>query len=795
MVNKGITLSIRTITGSIANFTTTTELLYMISGSAELELRGQTTRLEAEDVLAINRGESFTLLPEQQCSLCCISIDPALIVENCGKYMELSCDSRKEEKDSYFILRQKLRQVMLDNLRNDGKQSFAYTKQFCDAADYLFREFGKDSERVGVGDIVPIKTNCRIEKIVEYIHNNYQEQITLTALANAFHISDSHLSRQMKLTMGIGFREYLCKVRLQHAVEDLLKTDKLVISIANDNGFPGISAFNKAFKDEFGVTPSAFRKDHAQEEQQDDNGAKKALLEDLEQIENEKSAETLTRNDLHITVDTQMARPCVKPWQNVVNVGSASDLLDPRMQKQILQLKEELHFTYVRVWGLFLEDMMVVVNQKNRTTYFKRIDEMLSFLLANNMIPFLQLGPKPRTKIGAVGETTYPQIKADKVVGQLSIGQWQLFLDDLMSHLLSKFGGQEVEKWIFEMWAPCWWDQGWENWYSEERFATVYHTIKRYIPSGMVGGCEFTECCHGERLAQTAKRWAELHVDPDFISFAVFPYEHKPGMVRAKWQAGKGYLRSLLNRIREEMEQAGLGDKKLFFTNWNMSISGRNLLNDSVYKGCYILENAMSVMEDVDMMAYWTVSDIYSEYVDTDAILFGGLGLVTIDGFHKPAYYALQFLNKLRSQLLNRGDNYIISCNQYGVYTIVYHNICELGYFAYLKNEAEFTFEDLNMVCEKTPPMHLEIKIQNVRNGIYNVRHQKVTKDYGSILDVWNSFGGFRELNAEDRAYINARSVPNREFSRIRVYNSVMDIAIDAASNEFGILEIMFQQK
>lgn len=795
MVNKGITLSIRTITGNVSNYTTTTELIYIIGGCAELELHGHITRLEVDDVLAINRGENYTLLPEHQCSFCCVSIDPAVIVENCGRYVELSCDSRKEDMESYYILRQKLRQAMLDNLRNDGKQSFSLAQKICDTADFLFREFGRDSGQTGVGNIVPMKTDGRIEKIVEYIHNNYQEQITLSALADAFHISDSHLSRQMKLTMGIGFREYLCKVRLQHAVEDLLRTDKLVISIANDNGFPGISAFNKAFKDEFGVTPSVFRKDHIQVEQQDDERVKKTILESLEKIEKEKATEIVVKNELRIEVDTGTARPYSKPWQSVVSVGSASDLLDPRMQKQLLQLKKELKFTYVRVWGLFLENMMVVVNEKNRTAYFKRIDEMLSFLIANNMIPFLQLGPKPRSRIGIVGKNAYPQITADKVVGQLSIGQWQLFLDEFMSHLLSKFGGQEVEKWVFEMWAPCWWDGGWENWYNEERFATVYHTVKRYVPSAMVGGCEFTECCHGESLAQIADRWRELRIDPDFISFAVFPYEYTQDMDKAKWLAGKGYMRSLLNRIREEMRQAGFEDKKLFFTNWNMSISCRNLLNDSVYKGCFLLENVMTAMENVDVMAYWTVSDLYSEYVDTDSILFGGLGLVTVDGFHKPAYYALQFLNKLRSQLLDYGDNYIISCNQYGVYTIVYHNICELSYYAYLKNEAEFTFEDLSMVCEKTLPMHLKVRLRNVRNGVYNIRHQKVTKDHGSILDVWNSFGGFTELDAEDRAYINTSSVPNREFKRIRVYDGVMDIDVEASANEFGILEIMFLQK
>lgn len=52
------------------------------------------------------------------------------------------------------------------------------------------------------------------------------------------------------------FSEYLTRVRLRQATRDLGETGRRIATVATDNGFPDVKAFNKAF----GRTPSAYRR-------------------------------------------------------------------------------------------------------------------------------------------------------------------------------------------------------------------------------------------------------------------------------------------------------------------------------------------------------------------------------------------------------------------------------------------------------------------------------------------------------------------------------------------------------
>ena len=63
-----------------------------------------------------------------------------------------------------------------------------------------------------------------------------------------------------KKNYGMSFADYLTNVRLHHAVDQLLYTDIPITRIVYDNGFSSVALFNKAFKKEYGETPSAVRK-------------------------------------------------------------------------------------------------------------------------------------------------------------------------------------------------------------------------------------------------------------------------------------------------------------------------------------------------------------------------------------------------------------------------------------------------------------------------------------------------------------------------------------------------------
>jgi len=66
---------------------------------------------------------------------------------------------------------------------------------------------------------------------------------------------------------------------------------------------------------------------------------------------------TAARNMGLIAVDAQDAEEYSKNWCKIINIGRAEVLLDSNMQQQLLTMKEELGFSYVRIWNIFVEDM------------------------------------------------------------------------------------------------------------------------------------------------------------------------------------------------------------------------------------------------------------------------------------------------------------------------------------------------------------------------------------------------------------------------------------------------------
>ena len=100
----------------------------------------------------------------------------------------------------------------------------------------------------------------RIQKVMNYVEEHYQEPVTLCQVAAHFNLSMEYLARDFKKHTGSTFREYLDKVRLNHAFELLYGTDYSMLEVAMMSGFADVRSFIKSFKKEHGMTPYQFKK-------------------------------------------------------------------------------------------------------------------------------------------------------------------------------------------------------------------------------------------------------------------------------------------------------------------------------------------------------------------------------------------------------------------------------------------------------------------------------------------------------------------------------------------------------
>lgn len=103
------------------------------------------------------------------------------------------------------------------------------------------------------------ENDAQINFVISRILENYADEFCVADLAEELGQSESHFSRFFKQATGNTFTDFLTRVRITHACQLLMETDRQITLICYETGFNNISNFNRRFHDIKGVTPSAFR--------------------------------------------------------------------------------------------------------------------------------------------------------------------------------------------------------------------------------------------------------------------------------------------------------------------------------------------------------------------------------------------------------------------------------------------------------------------------------------------------------------------------------------------------------
>lgn len=99
----------------------------------------------------------------------------------------------------------------------------------------------------------------RLNRIINYIQENYMHKIFLKDLAANENLDMYYLSHFIKKQLGISFQQYLNKIRLEKAVHLLMQTDRKQIDICIESGFSDYRYLCKMFIKEYGCTPSQYK--------------------------------------------------------------------------------------------------------------------------------------------------------------------------------------------------------------------------------------------------------------------------------------------------------------------------------------------------------------------------------------------------------------------------------------------------------------------------------------------------------------------------------------------------------
>lgn len=99
----------------------------------------------------------------------------------------------------------------------------------------------------------------RIDKIMEFVNQNFSQNITLGDAARIAGMTEVSFSRFFKLRTGKTFVDTLNEIRLGHASRMLIDTTQSINEIAYKCGFNNMSNFNRIFKKKKNTTPKDFR--------------------------------------------------------------------------------------------------------------------------------------------------------------------------------------------------------------------------------------------------------------------------------------------------------------------------------------------------------------------------------------------------------------------------------------------------------------------------------------------------------------------------------------------------------
>ena len=104
------------------------------------------------------------------------------------------------------------------------------------------------------------QSNNATAACIDYMEANYRSKITLEELANHVHLHPNYLCAVFKQNSGQSVFGYLNNMRIRKARLLLTKGNLSITQVAEYVGFSDVDHFSRTFKQQMGISPSAYRK-------------------------------------------------------------------------------------------------------------------------------------------------------------------------------------------------------------------------------------------------------------------------------------------------------------------------------------------------------------------------------------------------------------------------------------------------------------------------------------------------------------------------------------------------------
>lgn len=397
-----------------------------------------------------------------------------------------------------------------------------------------------------------------------------------------------------------------------------------------------------------------------------------------------------------IDINTAPAQPLHHTWSVGTCAGRANEGLRASWAEQLRTVKEHCGFEYLRMHGLFDDDMCIYFERKDGSAVYnwQYVDDVYDRMLEIGVRPFVELSffPKGIDRDGGKEQMWYRnRVSFDAA----KMPKWGALVKAFAEHCIERYGIDEVRRWYFEVWNEPNLDFGFfdgtksDYFYMYEVTAKALKSVDAQLRVGGPATSNFiADRRHeGERTdnsksvfypqeevnkQQWKGIWIEEFIDYchrrklpiDFISCHAYPTDYALDPVTKHGKDAIRYVHSLrddLRWARDIIKRSPYPNAELHITEWSTSPNSRDLMHDLLPPAAYIVKANLENAGGAGSIMYWTFTDIFEEKGGGEEIFHGGFGMINFQGIVKPSFHAYRMLNQLGDQQLYNTDPLVVT--------------------------------------------------------------------------------------------------------------------------------------
>jgi len=368
-------------------------------------------------------------------------------------------------------------------------------------------------------------------------------------------------------------------------------------------------------------------------------------------------------------------------WEQMFGSGHATLALRASYLRDLREVKRATGLKYVRFHGIFDDDVGVYDEDPhgNPVYNFSYVDQIYDGLLAEGVRPFVETSFMP-AKLAA-RQDIIPMWYKPIVSPPKSYAKWGDLIRHFARHLVDRYGVDEVAQWYFEVWN----EPNIAFWTGNPRQQTYFelydHTaraLKSVSPRLRVGG-----------PATAAASWIPEFIDhvvkekvpADFVSTHGYADDTVWNLFHTHQEIPMDKRVGLtIRKVHDQIAASPRPNLPLMWTEWNVPSFGPLNARDTIYVGAALANDIPQCDGLVNMMSFWTFSDIFEETGVFKKPFHGGFGLITADGIRKPSFNGFALLHRLGDErIANPASNVLVTRRSDGTLVLAMWNVADPG--------------------------------------------------------------------------------------------------------------------